>query len=351
MLLAPLAGVSDHPFRRICARSGADLTYVEMLSATALLFKSKRTYDMLRRHESEKILGVQLTGKSAEEVAEAVAILDGFSFETIDINMGCPVNKVTKAGCGSAILKDPERVYKTVQLARSATRKPLSAKIRIGWDKTLVNFRETAAAVESAGADFLTVHGRLRSDDYSIPVDLEAIAAVKAQLKIPVVANGNIFSLSDGEHVRRVTGVDGLMVSRGALGNPWLFRDFAAGMDTEVTLEEWLATVLDHLTWQQDEYGGHGNGAVCMRKHLLWYAKGWPGVKPLREQINTCESMAGMVSILEAFAAEVRAAGRLVRQPLTSGYNGTEGRFVWDPKYEMDRRLDRGIGDDGLVEA
>ena len=350
VLLAPLAGVSDHPFRRVCARAGATLTYVEMLSATAIVFRSKRTFEMMRRHETETRLGVQLTGKSAAEVGEAVALIDDQPFDTVDLNMGCPVNKVTRAGCGSAILRDPERVYQTVKAARAATAKPLSAKIRLGWDKGSRNFLETAAAVESGGADFMTVHGRLRSDDYSAPVDLEAIATVCKAVRIPVFANGNIFSLEDGAHVRRVTGCAGIMVSRGALGNPWLFRDLSLGREVPVTLGEWRETVRDHLEWQQDEYGGHGNGAVCMRKHLLWYAKGWPGVKPLREKINTAESMSGMLALIDEFAGSLAALGCVERQSLVSGFAGDSSRFTWDPKYEMDRGLDRGVGDDGLVD-
>ena len=139
VVLAPLAGVSDSPFRMACADLGADLTYVEMISATALLYKSRRTYEMLVRHPQEQVLGVQITGKGAKETADAVAVLSEMNFDTIDINMGCPVKKVVKTGCGSAILKDVDRVYETVRLARERTEKPLSVKIRIGWDHKSVN--------------------------------------------------------------------------------------------------------------------------------------------------------------------------------------------------------------------
>ena len=158
VILAPLAGVSDHPFRRACARHGADLTYVEMISATALLFESRRTFDMLKRHESESILGVQITGKTADEVGRAVGILDKMPFDTIDINMGCPVNKVVKTGCGSGILKDPKRVYETTKLARESTGKPLSVKIRLGWDRDNVTWPEVLDAAEMGGADWITIH-------------------------------------------------------------------------------------------------------------------------------------------------------------------------------------------------
>jgi len=265
VILAPLAGVSDHPFRRACARNGADLTYVEMISATAMLYESKRTFDMLTRHESESILGVQITGKTADEVGRAVAILDKMPFDTIDINMGCPVNKVVKSGCGSGILRDPARVYETTRKARESTGKPLSVKIRLGWDRNSVTWPEVLDAAEQGGAEWITIHGRLRSDDYGVAVNLDAMAELKRRAKIPVIGNGNVFSQSDALYMRERTSVDGVMVSRGALGNPWVFNAIKSG-EAPVTVDEWESTVTDHLAWQQLEYGDTGSGAVCMRK-------------------------------------------------------------------------------------
>ncbi len=346
-ILAPLAGVSDHPFRRVCAAQGAELTYVEMISATALIYNSKKTLAMLKRHPEEKILGVQITGRSAEETAEAIRILEQMPFDTIDINMGCPVTKVVKNGCGSAILKDPKRVYETVRLARAATRKPLSVKIRIGWDRNSLNGETVARAAADGGADWLTVHGRTRNDDYGTPIDLPAIAAIKQAVSIPVIGNGNIFSEHDRAWMRQYSGVDGVMVSRGALGDPWLFRRLA-GDQAPVTLGEWLDVVMAHLRWQHQEYGDQGYGAVMMRKHLLWYAKGWPGVKNLREQITQADDIANAARLIEDFAASIRAAG--VNERDADIYESrTQQRFAWDPKFDMDRRLDRGVGDDGLI--
>lgn len=349
-VLAPLAGVSDHPFRRVCAQQGADLTYVEMLSATALLFESPRTYQMAKRHVSEAILGVQVTGKSADETARAVAILDKMPFETIDINMGCPVKKVVSVGCGSAILKDPQRVYETVRLASQATDKPLSVKIRLGWDKSSITALEVADAAERAGAAWLTVHGRLRVDDYATPVDLPRMAALKQRLTIPVLGNGNIFSRADAEVMLRATGCDGLMISRGALGNPWVFRELKGEEDSpsSVSLAEWRDVVLNHLTWQAEEYGATGGGAVCMRKHLLWYVKGWPGARKLREQLSQCDSLLTARDAIEAFTDEL--AGQGVHERCSIDLD-QDSRFIWDPKFEMDRRLDRGVGDDGLEQV
>jgi len=345
VILAPLAGVSDHPFRRACARNGADLTYVEMISATAMLYESKRTFDMLTRHESESILGVQITGKTADEVGRAVAILDKMPFDTIDINMGCPVNKVVKSGCGSGILRDPARVYETTRKARESTGKPLSVKIRLGWDRNSVTWPEVLDAAEQGGAEWITIHGRLRSDDYGVAVNLDAMAELKRRAKIPVIGNGNVFSQSDALYMRERTSVDGVMVSRGALGNPWVFNAIKSG-EAPVTVDEWESTVTDHLAWQQLEYGDTGSGAVCMRKHLLWYAKGWPAGKTLREAISQTGKISDCLQLVRDFASEQRASG--VRERAQVWPSDQNNRFQWDPKFDMDRQLDRGVGDDGL---
>lgn len=348
VILAPLAGVSDHPFRRTCDRHGADLTYVEMISATAMLYESKRTFDMLKRHESESILGVQITGKTADEVGRAVAILDQMPFDTIDINMGCPVNKVVKSGCGSGILKDPKRVYETTRMARESTSKPLSVKIRLGWDRNTITWPEVLDAAEQGGAEWITIHGRLRSDDYGVAVNLDAMRELKLRAKIPVIGNGNVFSSSDARYMRERTGVDGVMVSRGALGNPWVFNAIKRG-ETAVTVDDWERTVLDHLAWQQLEYGDTGSGAVCMRKHLLWYAKGWPAGKKLREAISQTGKISDCLDLVRSFADDLRNQGIVERAQVWP--SDQDNRFQWDPKFDMDRQLDRGVGDDGLAEA
>lgn len=343
VMLAPLAGVSDHPFRRICQENGADLTYVEMISATALLHDSPRTLRMLERHPSEPRLGVQITGKSALETAEAIARLDGMDFDTIDINMGCPVKKVVKTGCGSAILKDVDRVYETVSLARKATKKPLSAKIRLGWDQSSANGVAIAEAIAQGGADWVTVHGRTRACDYSAPVQLSAMAQICEAVSIPVIGNGNLFSPQDVHFMRERTGVQGVMISRGALGNPFLFNQIRGLVP--VSLRVWYDVVSRHLDYQQRAYGDRGMAAICMRKHLLWYTKGWSGGKRVREAINQTDSLAAAREVLDQFFRELEP----LNPDRIEGDQNTKDRFQWDPKYEMDRRLDRGVGDDGFM--
>lgn len=357
VFLAPLAGVSDIPFRRVCQEQGAGLTYVEMLSSTAIRYKNRRTFEMMARHSSESVLGVQVTGPNAEDVATAIEILDSCGFDTIDINMGCPVKKVTGAGCGSAILRDPARVQKTVELARAATGKPLSAKIRLGYTRDAVNVTDTTTRIALSAADMVTIHGRTRSESYSTAVDCAGIrsgvqsaiaAALLAEREAPVtVGNGDIFDIASAQRMLRETGCDAVMVSRGALGNPWIFREILEEKPYHPSFAEWLDVVMDHIDYHQEHYGNTTTAAVLMRKHLLWYAKGFPAIKGLRDYLNRVDTLDSAREILRNFAATIPA---------------TTPRFVWcenepagqkhmyDPKFEMDRQLDRGVGDEGLTQ-
>ena len=338
VLLAPLAGVSDSPFRMICQHYGADITYVEMISAAALLHENSKTLAMMARHTEEERLGIQITGRNAKETADAVKVLNRMNFETIDINMGCPVRKVVKTGCGSAILRDINRVYETVARCREMTEKPLSVKIRTGWDALTVNAVSVAKACEAGGCDWLTVHGRTRGADYSVPVDLNTIRKVKESVSIPVLGNGNIFSTGDAQHMRRLTGVDGIMISRGALGNPWIFRQLKKRKN-ELSLDEWLTTINHHLNLQEESYGDRPGSAIPMRKHLLWYMKGWPGAKKAKQLVNETDSLQKARDVIDSFVNTLRDQG--YHERILSDL-GTEEHFHWDPKWEMPRNLDNG---------
>jgi tRNA-dihydrouridine synthase B len=339
--LAPLAGVSDHPFRRMNWDEGADLCYVEMISASALLYESKGTYDRLKRHDSEPRLGVQLTGKTEEDIRRGVEILGKMNFDTIDLNMGCPVKKVVQAGCGSAILKDPDLVYRMTRAACGATDKPLSVKIRLGWDHGTKNYLEVGEAAQKGGAAWITLHGRTRSDTYADPVHGEAIKKLKQSLGIPVIGNGNLFSLDDVEMMTRETQVDGVMVSRGALGNPWIFSSIKNQSKEPVSLEHWHQAVATHLDRQEAAYGHLSSpmGIVMMRKHLLWYGKGWPHSKSFRERMGRIDSWDEARGLLDEFSEALIKEDVLYR---TEKDLAPEGRFFWDPKFEMDRSYDGG---------
>ena len=333
ILLAPLAGVSDAAFRLMCERNGADLTYVEMLSSAALIYGNQKTRDMLFRLPEEKNVGVQLTGRNADEIAQGVEILNPYGFKTIDINMGCPVKKVVKVGCGSALLKDAEKVYEVTRKAVAASSVPLSVKIRLGWDMETRNFMEVVDAIEKSGAVWVTVHGRTRSQNYSDPVDLEALRKIKEQVNIPLIGNGNLFTETDAQHMKRLTDVDGLMVSRGSLGNPWSFAQMK-GECKEVTLDQWYELVKDHIRYHRMIYKTERVAMVCFRKHLLWYLKGWPYASSLKEQVVREESFDRVFELLDAFVANLQERG-ITHRFYTESEGETESKFVLNPKNDI----------------
>ncbi len=346
VFLAPLAGVSDVPFRRICQELGAGLTYVEMLSSVAIKYKNKRTFEMMARHKSETILGVQVTGSTAIDVAAAVEVLDKKGFDTIDINMGCPVRKVVNSGSGSGFLKDSPRISETVRLCRQATQKPLSVKMRLGYTRENVNVEDTVNRVVQEQADMFTIHGRTRSESYAVPCDLQGIkkgmdCSENIKFDALKVGNGDIFSYSDAENMRIVTGCDAVMVSRGALGNPWVFTSILEGKEKYPSVQEWLDVVLRHISYQEEFYGQSSLASILMRKHLLWYTKGLPNSKDLRHTLNNVTSLDDARNILREYSSILPA--QFLRQE-GSRLEGTK----YDPKFDMDRQLDRGVGDEGL---
>ena len=318
LVLAPLAGVSDFPFRTLCAAQGACLTYIEMLAAQPILHGNRRTREMMAVKREVGALGVQLTGRNEHEIGAAVARLDEEDYDTIDINMGCPVRKVVGSGCGSALLRDVTGVYRIMRAAREATQKPLSLKIRLGWDRQQLNYVEVGRAAQDAGADWITVHGRTRSENYSKRVDLDAIAQLKATLRIPVIGNGDLLSAVDFMHMREQTRVDALMISRGALGNPWIFR---AQQEENLNINEWLRVVEEHLQRHRREYGETLRATVCMRKHLLWYLKGWPRAREIKQKITTLARIGIAFDLLREYADNLRAAGITWRRKCAHGYD------------------------------
>jgi len=347
VFLAPLAGVTDTPFRRICADYGAALTYVEMLVSVAVIYKSRRTWEMMNRHPSEKRLGVQLTGRNVEEVVKAAAILDQQGFDAIDINMGCPVRKVVHSGSGSAFLRDPERVSNTLQAVRSVVNRPLSAKCRLGFTKDNLNITDVTTRMVGAGVDGIIIHGRTRDCTYAAPVQYDMIKIGAENIRrikpgIPVIGNGNVFDRTTGDLMMKRTDVDGVMISRGALGNPWIFAELTQSDFQQPTLSEWLDGVLRHFDYHKEHYGDTEYSARLMRKHLIWYANGFPFCAQLRGFFNTVSSLADAKAELKAYATRHSAEIRRYDDSTSSRI------FKEDPKYQMDREIDRGVGDDGL---
>ena len=354
IMLAPLAGVSDYPFRLICAQKGAHLTYVEMLSAVALRYHSKNTMATLHRHHCERRVGVQITAADAEDMARGVAVIAHHPFDTIDVNMGCPVKKVVKTGCGSALLRDPEKVYQVVKAAQNNCPQIVSAKIRLGWSQDERYPIEVAQAVEEAGAAWLTVHGRLRSDRYSAPVDLASIRAICEHISIPVMGNGNLFTHSDIQTMKSHARVHGVMISRGALGNPWVFSHPAP----TITPQVWYHTVREHILILRSFYGEGLNVARRFRKNLLWYLKGWPTPPSYREQAQHITSLHKALLLIQELRELWQKKGYTRRHPQDfpgrwilpgageQNHQKAADERIWDPKYDMHRIWDRGVGEE-----
>lgn len=295
--------MSDFPFRQICADYGAQLTYVEMLTARAIIYANKKTMAMLRVKRGTGKLGVQVTAPTADEIYQAVRIIDDYDYDTIDINMGCPVRKVVNNGSGSALLRDPIHAHRVVAAARRATNKPLSVKIRLGWTREQLNYLEVGRAIAEAGGEWVTVHGRTRNERYDRRVDLDSIAHLKQELSIPVIGNGDLFTADDFQTMSRQTNVDALMISRGALGNPWIFN-----RSTTTSVASWLEGVNRHLSYQQQEYGDDQNAAIRMRKHLLWYVKGWPQGRAIKDKITRLSSLTLAFELIKSYASALASS-------------------------------------------
>ena len=289
-VLAPLAGITDGPARSLAKEQGAALLYSEMVSAKGLWYKDKNTERLLEIFPGEEPIAYQLFGSEPDIIAHAAKTLRGRKNAAVDINMGCPVPKVVNNGEGSALLKDPDRIYELVKAAADHAGKPVTAKIRIGWDHDSINAVQTAKAIEAAGAAAVAVHGRTRQQYYTGHADWDMIRRVKENVNIPVIGNGDVFSGEDANRMLKETGCDMVMIARGALGNPWIFRDAIAIWKGDEkppapSLEQRVQTMLIHLerlTAVKGEYAAVRE----MRKHVGWYLKGIRGSAAVRRTIN-----------------------------------------------------------------
>ena len=288
--LAPLAGITDAPTRRICREMGAALVYSEMVSGKGLYYGAKKTEELLRVDPAEKPVAFQVFGSEPDILAFTARTLNDRENAILDINMGCPVPKIVKNGEGSALLKRLDLIYDLICAMTENTDKPVTAKIRIGFDHTCINAVETAKAIEAGGAAAVAVHGRTREQYYSGQADWSQIAAVKKAVYIPVIGNGDVVDGPSGMRMMEETGCDFVMVGRGALGNPWIFKDLLACWHGEErpalpNLVEKKALMLRHFR-DMMELKGERAAVLEMRKHFGWYLKGLPGSAALRGRLN-----------------------------------------------------------------
>ena len=301
-ILGPMAGVTDLPFRLLCREQGAGLLCMEMVSAKAIYYNNRNTESLLEIHPDEQPVSLQLFGSEPAIMSEMAKRIEERPFAILDINMGCPVPKVVKNGEGSALMKNPKLVYEIVSAIVKAISKPVTVKIRKGFDDDHVNAVEIAKIIEEAGAAAVAVHGRTREQYYSGKADWDIIRQVKEAVSIPVIGNGDVTSPQKADELVKQTGCDGIMIARGAQGNPWIFSEMIHWEETgelppRPDKDEVREMMLRHARLQL-EYKGEFSGIREMRKHVAWYTKGLKGAARLREKVNAVESLEELENLL-----------------------------------------------------
>lgn len=302
-ILAPMAGVTDLPFRLLCREQGAGLLCMEMVSAKAIQYNNKNTKALLEIHPEEPPVSLQLFGSDPDVISEIAKQIEELPFSILDINMGCPVPKIVKNGEGSALMKNPKLVHEIVSKTVKAIEKPVTVKIRKGFDDSCINAVEIAKIIEDAGAKAVAVHARTREQFYSGKADWDIIRQVKEAVSIPVIGNGDVTSGADAIAMKQQTGCDGVMIGRGAQGNPWIFSELleyerTGKMPERPSLEEIKQMIYRHAKLQL-EYKGEYLGIREMRKHVSWYTTGLPNSAKLRGAINAVESFEELEALLE----------------------------------------------------
>lgn len=304
IILAPMTGVTDLPFRLLCKEQGAGLLCMEMVSAKAIYYHNKNTEALMEIDPRENPVSLQLFGSDADIMAEMAKKIEERPFDILDINMGCPVPKVAGNGEGSALMKNPALVREIVSKVVKATVKPVTVKIRKGFDEDHVNAVEIAKIIEDCGAAAVAVHGRTREQYYSGKADWDIIRQVREAVSIPVIGNGDVTGPESARRMLEETGVDGIMIGRAARGNPWIFRQIREYLETgelpeKPSYEEVRETMLRHARLQL-EYKGEYTGIREMRKHVAWYTAGYPHSARLRARINEVESYEELEELLKS---------------------------------------------------
>ena len=308
--LSPMAGVTDAAMRLLCREQGAAWSVSEMLSAKGWIYsqgKNKVAQELITRIPGEGIASLQLFGREPEYMAEAARRLEGAGFDFFDINFGCPAPKIAGNGEGSALMKEPELIGKIVRAVSDATKLPVTAKIRAGWDENSINAVEVAKMCEQSGAAAVAVHGRTRMQQYTGKADWKVIGAVKKAVSVPVLGNGDVKSGADALRMLDETGCDGVLIARAAQGNPWLFREVKAAMEGKscpsVSGRERVEMALRHLDLEVQLHGERG-GVLEMRKHIAWYVAGMRSSAQFRQRVNLLEGADNVRNALHEFLRE-----------------------------------------------
>ena len=305
VFLAPMAGVTDLPFRILCKEMGCGLVYSEMVSAKGILYDNKNTTELLEIDPKERPVAVQLFGSDPKILGAMAKKIEQYPIDIIDVNMGCPAPKIVKNGEGSCLMKTPELVGRIVKSLVESQSKPVTIKFRKGFDDDHINAVEIAKIAEANGASAVAVHGRTREQYYSGKADWDIIKQVKEAVNIPVIGNGDVFTPQDAKNLLEHTGCDAIMVGRGAQGNPWVFKRILHYLQTgellpEPTAEERVEKALRHAQMLID-YKGEYIGVREMRKHMAWYMKGMPGAAELRGKLNYAENRAELEALLRGY--------------------------------------------------
>lgn len=303
LILSPMAGISDLPFRLLNRKYGCELAFIEMINVRSLGFNSKKTREMFATTAKDKPLGLQLVGAEPKYMARGLEIARQFKFDILDFNAACPVRKVVNRGEGAALLKNPKKLQSLLKLIRKEFVLPVTVKMRIGWDGGSVNAVEIAKYAVDAGVDAVFIHGRTRQQFYCGNVDYKQIARVKKTVDIPVIASGDNFS---GQLVKKMfdeTGCDGCVIARGSFGNPWIFRQVREFLESgklipRPDISEVATVMKEHLNLNDDFYG-EKSAVVLFRKFFAWYTKFMPHVRPLREQATRAKTKQEMLELIE----------------------------------------------------
>ena len=305
VFLSPMAGVTDLPFRTICKEKGCGMLYTEMINAKALCYDDENTKKMLNLEDDGHPVAVQIFGSDPEYMGKAASIMNQYTNDILDINMGCPAPKVIKNGDGSALMRNPKLAAEVLTAVVKNSEKPVTLKIRKGWDDNSVNALEIAKIAEECGISALAIHGRTREQFYSGKADWDIIAEIKQFINIPVIGNGDVFDVQDAVNMLEKTKCDAIMIGRGSQGNPWIFNRINHYMKTgevlpEPTLEEKISTAIKHMNLAVAEHGEYV-AVREMRKHIGWYLKGLKNSAKYRDQINKITDYKEVIAILEEY--------------------------------------------------